>query len=55
MLAQKTRLKAESCPDKMEHFTQTLSPDIYTGMQITNADNMYLYCKGHFRYARPPD
>ena len=55
MLAQKTRLKAEICPNKMEHFThtfETLSPDIYTGMQIANADNMYLYCTAHFSYAR---
>ena len=55
MLAQKTRLKAEICPDKMEHFTctfGTLSPDIYTGMQTANADNMYLYCTVHFRHAQ---
>ena len=55
MLAQKTLLKEEICLHKMEHFTrtfETLSPDIYTGMQIANADNMYLYCTAHFRCAR---
>ena len=55
MLAQKTRLKAEICPYKMENFTrifETFSPDIYTGMQIANADNMHLYYRAHFRYAQ---
>ena len=55
MLAQKTRLKAEICPDKIEHFThtfETLSLDIYTSTQIANVDNMYLYCTAHFRYAQ---
>ena len=55
MLAEKTRLKAEICPDKMKHFTrtfETLSPGIFTGMLTANADNMYLYCTAHFRYGR---
>ena len=55
MLAQKTRLKAEICPDKIEHLThtfETLSLDIYTSMQIANVDNMYLYCTAHFRHAQ---
>ena len=55
MLAQKTRQKAAIRPDKVEHFALTfesLSPEIYTGMRITNADNMYMYCTAHFRYAR---
>ena len=41
MLAQKTRRKAAIRPDKVEHFTHTfenLSPEIYIGMQIANAD-----------------
>ena len=55
MLAQKTRQKEAIRPDKMEHFTHTYessSPEIYTGMRIANADNMYAYCTAHFRYAR---
>ena len=53
MLAQKTRQRAAIRPDKVEHFTHTesLSPEIYTSMRIANADNMYVYCTAHFRYA----
>ena len=57
MLAQKTRQKAaiRGRPDKVEHFTrnfESLSPEIYTGMRIANADNMHVYCKAQFRYTR---
>ena len=57
MLAQKTRQKAAIRPDKVEHFThifESLSPEIYTGLRIINADNMYVYCTAHFRYVRFP-
>ena len=43
MLAQKTRQKAATRPDKVEHFThsvESLSPEIYTGMRIANVDNV---------------
>ena len=55
MLARETRQKAAVRPDKVEHFTRTfesLSPEIYTGMRIASADNMYVYCTARFRYAR---
>ena len=51
MLTQKAAIR----PDKVERFTHTfesLSPEIYTGMRITNADNMYVYCTAHFCYKR---
>ena len=55
MLAHKTRQKAAIRPDKVEHFTHTfqnLSLEIYSGMRIANADNMYRYFTAHFRYAQ---
>ena len=55
MLAQKTQQKAAIRPDKVEHFTPTfesLSLEIYTGMRIAYADNMYVYCTAHFRYTQ---
>ena len=55
MLAQKTPQKAAIRPDKAEHFIHTfesLSPEISTGMRIANAENMYVHCTAHFRYAR---
>ena len=51
MLAQKAAIR----PDKVEHFTHTfesLPPEIYTGMQIVNVDNIYVYCTAHFHCAR---
>ena len=54
ILAQKTRRKAAIRPDKVEHFTHTfesLSPEIYNGIRIANAENMYAYCTAHFRNA----
>ena len=41
--------------DQVEHFTHTfesVSPNIYTGVRIVNADNMHMYSTVHFRYAR---
>ena len=53
MLAQKTRQKVAIRLDKVGHFTHTfesLSPEIYTGMRIANADNMICYLHSRSAY-----